>query len=56
MTKAVGAATLILAILAFAVAAASLAAVPDMVRWALLICALGFTGATIRLHHIDVDL
>ncbi len=26
---------------------------PEAARWALLICSLGFVGATIRLHRLD---
>lgn len=37
-----------------ALAAASyLEAVPEAVRWALLICSLGFIGATLRLRQLD---
>ncbi|MBT2188509.1 hypothetical protein [Sphingobium nicotianae] len=34
-------------------AATLLRATPEAVRWALLICSLGFVGATIRLHQLD---
>ena len=34
-------------------AATLLRAAPDAARWALLICSLGFVGATIRLHRLD---
>jgi hypothetical protein len=33
--------------------AALLRAAPEAVRWALLICSLGFIGATLRLHRLD---
>lgn len=33
--------------------AALLQAAPEAARWALLICALGFVGATLRLRRID---
>lgn len=32
--------------------AALLGAAPEAARWALLICSLGFIGATLRLRHI----
>jgi hypothetical protein len=36
-------------------AAVLLSAAPDAVRWALLICSLGFIGATLRLRQIDTQ-
>lgn len=38
------------------VAATMLNAAPEAVRWALLICILGFVGATMRLRRIDSNL
>ena len=37
-------------------AATMLGAVPEAARWALLICILGFVGATLRLRRIDSNL
>lgn len=34
-------------------AASLLSAAPEAVRWALLICSLGFIGATLRLRQLD---
>lgn len=45
-----GATTVVIAALAVA---SLLETVPEAVRWALLICSLGFIGATLRLHHLD---
>ena len=41
------------AVCAALLAATLLRAAPEAVRWALLICSLGFVGATIRLHQLD---
>ena len=38
------------------IAATMLTAVPEAARWALLICILGFVGATLRLRRIDSHL
>jgi len=43
------------ALAAFAVATL-LRAAPETVRWALLICLMGFVGATLRLRHLDAGL
>jgi hypothetical protein len=45
-----GATTVVIAALAVA---SLLETVPEAVRWALLICSLGFIGATLRLHQLD---
>lgn len=45
-----------LAALSALVAATMLNAVPEAARWALLICILGFVGATLRLRRIDSNL
>lgn len=41
------------AALAALMAAVLLSAAPDAVRWALLVCSLGFIGATLRLRQLD---
>ena len=41
------------AVCASLLAATLLRAAPEAVRWALLICSLGFVGATIRLRRLD---
>ncbi len=43
---------------AFAALAAAilLKTAPDSVRWALLICSMGFVGATLRLRQLDAGL
>ncbi len=43
------------ALAAFAIATL-LRAAPEAVRWALLICLMGFIGATLRLRHLDAGL
>lgn len=43
------------ALAAFAVATL-LRASPEAVRWALLVCLMGFIGATLRLRHLDTGL
>jgi hypothetical protein len=48
------AAALTVALAALAVAAL-LSTAPDAVRWALLICSLGFIGATLRLRQLDTQ-
>ena len=41
------------AVCAALIAATLLRAAPEAARWALLICSLGFIGATIRLRRLD---
>ena len=43
----------LMAALAALAVAALLTSAPDAVRWTLLICSLGFVGATLRLHQLD---
>jgi hypothetical protein len=45
-----------IAALAAPAAAALLGTAPDAARWALLICSLGFVGATLRLRRLDAGL
>ena len=49
-SRIMGAALVALAALAVATL---LEAAPEAARWALLICLMGFIGATLRLRHID---